>query len=226
MGIIALAAVQLSQKAITDKISRILVFFGATAGMLYNTLWYFPVLMVVGGSSTIIWDYRWLHKLARRVKLASHGKETQSHDIEASDRATELTETAPTRITEQRSQISSSQQGGDRGTAQQSVTQNVQPYGNNPKRRDDEQERIVPEALRMRVFSWKVGITIIACFFLTFIVIMVLRGVLPDRPRGLSLFANLYLAGTIIFGGGPVVIPLLRESVSTNVIPSDDNQCY
>lgn len=36
VGIIALAAVQLSQKAITDRWTRILVFLGATAGMLYN----------------------------------------------------------------------------------------------------------------------------------------------------------------------------------------------
>lgn len=33
------------------------------------------------------------------------------------------------------------------------------------------------------------------------------------RPLPLDLFANMYLAGTIIFGGGPVVIPLLREYV-------------
>jgi chromate transport protein ChrA len=42
---------------------------------------------------------------------------------------------------------------------------------------------------------------------------MVIRGRLEDPPRGVSLFANLYLAGTIIFGGGPVVIPLLREYI-------------
>ncbi|KAL9635952.1 MAG: hypothetical protein Q9164_003151 [Protoblastenia rupestris] len=42
---------------------------------------------------------------------------------------------------------------------------------------------------------------------------MTLRGTLRLPPRGFSLFANLYLAGTIIFGGGPVVIPLLREYV-------------
>lgn len=29
----------------------------------------------------------------------------------------------------------------------------------------------------------------------------------------MDLFANMYLAGTVIFGGGPVVIPLLREYV-------------
>jgi chromate transport protein ChrA len=42
---------------------------------------------------------------------------------------------------------------------------------------------------------------------------MVLRGVLSNRPRPFDLFSNMYLAGTIIFGGGPVVIPLLRSYV-------------
>lgn len=61
--------------------------------------------------------------------------------------------------------------------------------------------------------SWKLGITIILAFFATFIITMALRGTLHSPSRGFSLFANLYLAGTIIFGGGPVVIPLLREYV-------------
>lgn len=42
---------------------------------------------------------------------------------------------------------------------------------------------------------------------------MALRGTLKERALVLDLFANMYLAGTIIFGGGPVVIPLLREYV-------------
>jgi chromate transport protein ChrA len=42
---------------------------------------------------------------------------------------------------------------------------------------------------------------------------MVLRGTLKLRTLPFDLFANMYLAGTIIFGGGPVVIPLLREYV-------------
>ncbi len=60
---------------------------------------------------------------------------------------------------------------------------------------------------------WKVGLAIIGAFFVSFIVTMVLRGVLPNSPLLYSLFANMYLAGTIIFGGGPVVIPLLWEYV-------------
>jgi len=47
VSIIALAALQLSHKAITDRLTRILVFLGGAAGMLYDALWYFPVLMAV-----------------------------------------------------------------------------------------------------------------------------------------------------------------------------------
>jgi chromate transport protein ChrA len=50
-------------------------------------------------------------------------------------------------------------------------------------------------------------------FFVTFIVFMILRGDLKTPSLLYSLFANMYLAGTIIFGGSPVVIPLLREYV-------------
>ena len=59
--------------------------------------------------------------------------------------------------------------------------------------------------------SWKFGLILIVGFLLSFAVVMALRGVIKDRPILFSLFSNLYLAGTIIFGGGPVVIPLLRQ---------------
>mgnify|MGYP002718662933 FL=1 len=69
VGIVALAAVQLAEKAIRDKISRILVIFGACAGLCYNALWYFPVLMVIGGFATTIWD-GWMYQQFLRAKLA------------------------------------------------------------------------------------------------------------------------------------------------------------
>jgi hypothetical protein len=49
VGIIALAAVQLAEKAIRDKLTRILVLLGACAGLCYNSLWFFPVFMLIGG---------------------------------------------------------------------------------------------------------------------------------------------------------------------------------
>jgi chromate transport protein ChrA len=59
----------------------------------------------------------------------------------------------------------------------------------------------------------KAGVLIIVLFFASFITLMTIRGVLKDAPLPLSVFNSMYLAGTVIFGGGPVVIPLLREYV-------------
>ena len=63
VGIIALAAVQLADKAITDKLTRALVFLGGVCGILYTALWFFPVLMIVAGLATLVWDFKWLHRI-------------------------------------------------------------------------------------------------------------------------------------------------------------------
>ena len=61
--------------------------------------------------------------------------------------------------------------------------------------------------------SVKIGLSLIVGFLISFIVVMVIREVIDARTRVYDLFANMYLAGTVIFGGGPVVIPLLRSYV-------------
>jgi chromate transport protein ChrA len=47
----------------------------------------------------------------------------------------------------------------------------------------------------------------------SFATVLAVRFTIKNSPLTLSLFTNMYLAGTIIFGGGPVVIPLLRQYV-------------
>ena len=180
VGIIALAAVQLSQKAITDRLTRILVFLGATAGMLYNALWYFPLLMFVGGTATIIWDYRWGHKLLRKLRPNTRATD---RDSEASVDSVEMREAAPSSPSIRRIPT--------RSTHPDQI-----PPSNDVNLPNEDEERTVPASMEMRVFSWEFGVTVIACFFLTFTIIMILRGVLKNRPRGFNLFANLYLAGT------------------------------
>lgn len=71
VGIVAVSAVQLAEKAIHDKISRILIIFGACAGLCYNALWYFPVLMVIGGIAIALWD-GWMSSQVQRAKRAWH----------------------------------------------------------------------------------------------------------------------------------------------------------
>lgn len=58
---------QLAEKSIQDKLTRILVIAGACAGICYNALWYFPVLIVIGGVITIIWDV-WLQQKIGKLR--------------------------------------------------------------------------------------------------------------------------------------------------------------
>lgn len=83
VGIVALAAVQLAEKAINDRLSRILVIFGACAGLCYNALWYFPVLMLSGGFATALWD-GWGYQQIRRMKMAWRNRHHQPQEPEAS----------------------------------------------------------------------------------------------------------------------------------------------
>jgi len=59
----------------------------------------------------------------------------------------------------------------------------------------------------------KTGLVIIGLFFVTFIILMTLRGALHHSSLTLALFNNMFLAGTIVFGGGSVIIALLRDYV-------------
>lgn len=207
VGVIVLAAVELSEKAVTDEVTRLLVFFTAAAGMLYNALWYFPLLVGSCGGVAIVFDYRWLHpvvkpvvglvgRLAGRTSGREEGREEEG-DVDmqtvrqAQDEQRDVSATRPSTAGSQRP-LSPSPEQGTTAT--------------------EDEPRIIPEGLRLNM-SWKVGVCVIASFFISFAIVMVLRGVLPYRPLLYRLFANMYLAGTIIFGGGPVVIPLLREYV-------------
>ena len=195
VGVIALAAVQLSEKAITDKLTRILVFLGAAAGMLFNALWYFPLLMFLAGMATIVHDLRWLHGPANAVmNVLENIKNLRKRQRPTNEEgAIELPER---------------QQAGDEGSPGEPGTQT----GEQGQVDERAEPRTVPSERNLD-FSWQFGIGLIACFLVTFVVLMVLRGVLPNKTLLFSFFANMYLAGTIIFGGGPVVIPLLREYV-------------
>ncbi|KAK4241569.1 chromate transporter-domain-containing protein [Achaetomium macrosporum] len=242
VGIIALAAVQLAQKAITDKLTRLLVFLGAAAGLLYNALWYFPLLMLIAGIITVIYDFRWLHgpvkwvvglrKRARgrgnRERREEPEAEQQGEDgVELSHQPTSTTSTSePTTARPQSSK--STRQRLPLTTQDTTTATNPLPEQEEaaPPASPSEQQRTVPPSHQLQApqLTWKWGLTIIALFLASFTAIMIARGLLSRndadtaQQQSLSIFlyrvfANFYLAGTIIFGGGPVVIPLLREYI-------------
>jgi chromate transport protein ChrA len=209
VGIIALAAVQLADKAITDKLTRALVFLGGVAGMLYTALWFFPVLMLAAGLATLLWDFKWLHHLFRPFWTPRPRSGTNIEDSRIQDAATTGRPSQGslhhrhTAVTEQVDVPLAALEAGSGPVRGRS----------DPVADSEMSARSVPSNIQLNLITWKTGTYIIAGFFGSFVTIMTVRSLIRNPPRGVSLFANLYLAGTIIFGGGPVVIPLLREYI-------------
>ncbi|KAL3476609.1 chromate transporter-domain-containing protein [Aspergillus californicus] len=198
VGIIALAAVQLSEKAIRDNISRILVIFGACAGLCYSALWYFPILMVTGGLATALWD-GWLSQQIRRLKSAWRNRNRQPEPERDALESTEVDRMSgrdPSHGTEM-----VRMRRPDAGTLPPGIT-------SPPVLGESDAIASQDHVIRVRV-----GAVILILFFASFMGILISRAQLQNPPLTLDLFANMYLAGTVIFGGGPVVIPLLRTYV-------------
>ena len=106
VGIIALAAVQLSEGAIKDRLTRILVIFGALMGLCYTALWYFPVIMLAGGSAAILWSDFLSQPTAKILKKLKKSKS----DSEALEKdGTVITATAVSNTAEQKKDPSSKQ---------------------------------------------------------------------------------------------------------------------
>ncbi|KAK3047046.1 hypothetical protein LTS18_013235, partial [Coniosporium uncinatum] len=208
VGIIALAAVQLAEKAIRDRLTRIQVIVGACAGLCYNALWYFPLLMALGGIASVIWD-GWMAQMVGKMKKkwqqrgrGTESKSQQGESITLDERGEFQNAGAVQRRTLVTQPVKSSA----------SVHREPSVAAERERPPLQHQEMVTdpksPHAIRVSA-----GILLACGFFASFIAILVSRGVLRAPPLALDLFANMYLAGTVIFGGGPVVIPLLRTYV-------------
>lgn len=216
VGIIALAAVRLSERAITDKLTRFIVYLGGVMGMLYTALWYYPTIMVGAGLMTLAWDLRYLHALLGLFKttmgnrheevkvLADLEKGSWPNDSQSSQGLWKPLPPPPSAYSEPDTLAT-------RSVDAQPHTAHIPPQ--QPTSKTESTQHPPREFSSM---TWKLGTGIILFFLLTFILTLVLHSLTHDPPRPFSLFSSLYLAGTIIFGGGPVVIPLLREYI---VIP-------
>jgi len=220
VGIVALAAVQLATGAIKDQLTRILVIMGACAGLCYNALWYFPVLMVIGGSACVAWDC-WLQQKVGKMRARLRRRRTGNMpDPEVVDAVSLEDRSASTKSANTTQRRAAAPPAGPSdapvSTPAQRAAVDPSKYAMNTSRSYDAQPSTDTKAHAVPV-KW--GLCLIAAFFATFIVVLAVRGSMAAPPRALDLFANMYLAGTIIFGGGPVVIPLLRSYVSSAQYP-------
>lgn len=194
VGIVALAAVQLSQKAVTDRLTRILVFLGGTAGMLYNALWYFPAIMVAAGLITILWDLRLpqaLWSMATHPAVVRNDIETAPSVHVGGDNLELSSEATPVRQREDKGAPANTRRGNEESNIEPPLSA-TDPTSSGAQRSPSQ------SSSQPKLKSWKIGCSIVAGFFATFVVIVVLRGKEDGSSRAFDLFGNLYLAGKLI----------------------------
>ncbi|KAF8063342.1 chromate transporter-domain-containing protein [Lyophyllum atratum] len=202
VGLIALAAVQLARKAVTDGLTRFLVVFGGCAGVCYSALWYFPVLLVGGGCVTAAWDLVGRGWYLGWKRSRSGGRRRAGPELEAGAENGEVP-------MEDMKPVAAPEAGANQVVHRRPTTTPSPPI------EEPTPPTIQPSQIDISAHSIpiKFGLSLLLTFFLVFAAFISLRSALHPAPRLLSLFTNMFLAGTIIFGGGPVVIPLLRDYV-------------
>ncbi|CAF9904017.1 MAG: hypothetical protein ALECFALPRED_004803 [Alectoria fallacina] len=224
VGIIALAAVRLSERAITDRVTRFLVYLGGIMGMLYTAIWYYPIIMVGAGLTTLVWDLRYPQKVGKvfqRPKPRQDDKKRITSDdleqgswFDSSRSSTEYDKPLPPPPPAYSTRDSLSSEFAFRYPRPVPQPPTRYPPAN-PQHGDLTKKPQVSSTSDISSMSWPLGTAIIIFFLITFILTITLHAILRHTTQAFSLFSSLYLAGTIIFGGGPVVIPLLREYMVT-----------
>ncbi|KAK7204771.1 chromate transport protein ChrA [Myxozyma melibiosi] len=222
VGVIFVAGLNVSARCITDKLSHLTIFLSGMFGIMYTSLWYYPVLMIAAGFITLVYDSpAW----QRAVKQAAHdlaqqilGRKSSVDEVivledfntDYQDMPESSAQAGSTSYNDPSGLLKTDGLPKDdnkeiiiqtrEGTSAVSFTA---PYSDQPEEATPQQPE--PD------YPIKFGISVVVFFVISFVVIMVIRAVVKNLGVPYLVFSNMYLAGTIIFGGGPVVIPLLRE---------------
>ena len=255
VGLIALAAYQLSSAAVTDKVTRLIVFLSASFGICYHAPWMYPVLMAVGGLTTLAWDFRRTAKEAieqqvkskRLLKGKQPAEREEASSVPLPHNHVSIQETEegiamqvlPRQAYEQ-------QQEQDAVRAAISCSESPEPKKETFRTSIDTAPGPSPSTslLRQRANAsssisqmqaqqedqtqqhtstlMTPSPLVAAGTFVVFVALLVtvfsVRGAMQrggqSVPRALDLVANMVASGTIIFGGGPVVVSAATDQTA------------
>ncbi|GMK58117.1 hypothetical protein CspeluHIS016_0501490 [Cutaneotrichosporon spelunceum] len=209
VGLIALAAEQLGRGAATDRLTLALVWLSASFGICYHAPWMYPVLIVAGGLSTLLWDFR--RQLFIAPARRAHARARKSRNKEPQDEGIEIP-SVPYTPDERRSP-------SIRPAPSLSICEDEAPADSESGGAASTNPGSIEAAREhnLRVISTRAAVALLLAFALFLTTPLATRAGLRNAgravPRALDFFSNMIVAGTIIFGGGPVVIPLLRDYV-------------
>ncbi|KAF9278503.1 hypothetical protein BGZ68_008515 [Mortierella alpina] len=222
IGLVALAAYRMSTTLATDKLTRILALVGGGASALYTAPWLLPVIMISGGLVSYTFDafiapahLKWTEqRVKRKNKEVAVKKDVEKgDDIEGAESTT-----APISDHTREGSVSDSNHvatvddkaASVHGSLRNRVTAESSALTENA----DDSFSCSQTDTERKQFSYtkKLG----AFFFVIFLVLLVasilVKALVPASTVAQygPLAATFYFVGSIIFGGGPVIIPLLK----------------
>ncbi|KAG0280231.1 hypothetical protein BGZ95_010830 [Linnemannia exigua] len=229
VGLVALAAYKMSTTLATDKLTRVLALISGGASALYTAPWLLPVLMIAGGLTSWTFD-------AYLFPLSNEWKEKRAHRNEKAkldEKKDDLEQGHATSRSEQDAAAGSADASDHSGTdAPVTVIQSPDTdiektpsvHGSIRSRNktdavtlDNNNEELEESNTEIQyrplfTYSKKLGFIFFLVFLALLVAAILVRTLVPESTTAAygPLTATFYFTGSIIFGGGPVIIPLLR----------------
>ncbi|KAF9915241.1 hypothetical protein BX616_006604 [Lobosporangium transversale] len=218
LGLVGLAAYRMSTTLATDKLTRVLALVAGGVTALYTAPWLLPVVMIAGGVVSYIFDAFLAPFGSQRKaqKTKPKGKEllTVDKDVEKGETAkvpsnSETTDGCgePRDVELVQSEVSVQKPASIKGSIRSREkigASKTEEYLDDIKQHDTTRKAFS--------YSKKLGFFFFLVFLALLIAAILVRALVPISQTAEygPLVATFYFTGSIIFGGGPVIIPLLR----------------
>ncbi|CAO3687035.1 unnamed protein product [Umbelopsis ramanniana] len=190
IGLVAIAAWKMARSNAPDNITKLLLMISASMSIMYSAAWLYPVLMIAGG----IFTYG--------LYLFKYLREKPKYDS--------------SELQEQRNQpVSESQEEQNhQATEESSGLEEIDGTNDGIRLRNvhsiEEQQLNVDVEPEMFSYSQKLGLAFFSFWLILLIAAIVVRST-SIANHVAQVFSTFYFVGSIIFGGGSVVIPLLKQ---------------
>ncbi|KFH69883.1 hypothetical protein MVEG_04687 [Podila verticillata NRRL 6337] len=220
IGLVALAAYRMSTTLATDKLTRILALVSGGVSALYTAPWLLPVIMVSGGIISFVYDAHLVPFLVGKRLAKERRKEEQKQlkDLEQGhgqgqgQTVEEATEEGA------HEQSTGSSQKGEITSVHGSIRHRASSDQESVKDWEavvDVNDEELNEERLPYTYSKKLGLVFLTIFLALLITSILVRALVPTQEKVSygQLFATFYFVGSIIIGGGPVIIPLLKNYI-------------
>jgi hypothetical protein len=149
--------------------------------------------MVLSGLAMVIFDSRIVHRALSKIQKKFRRNHPEQQIELGENSRTEPTQTADTSPNVVRVD------NGDNTNTASGVSERPTSRSGSEGDSSDNPTPALRSQENVSLYSVKVGLLLFGLFIISFIIIMVLRGVLSDAPVLFRFFANIYLAGIFPF---------------------------